>query len=257
MDLVEKEPAGDYTALPATLPPSNIPGGTDILSVASECLKKLGSTLSDDTLTEDTIWRDTYAFTGTLRTFYGSPSVRAVWEKLARVYKPHNFELVPESVRCLEFGSPIAHAWVHAMFTFETESPIPAKCSGFLAITPGSDRGWKIWTIRTMLENFKGLGDVDALESAPSNGTIANGHHTSNGTDGITADNYFDAVVVGAGQAGLSTAGRLNALKISNVVIEVNSGVGSNWLSRYDSAKCIVCPVVKLQADLVCQSAYS
>ena len=250
-------PAGHYTSLPATLPPANIPEDTDLNSVALACIGSLGSTLSGDAFTENPIWRDAYAFTGTMRTFYGVSSVTKTWEDLARTHKPHSFELVSESVRCMGLGDLIAHAWIHAMFTFKTDLPLPATCSGFLGITPGQSGGWKIWTLRTMLENFQGLGDVDVPTSASLNGHVTNGYSNGHGTSNVQEATSVDVAIVGAGQAGLSTAGRLNALKISNVILEGNSEIGSNWSSRYESAKCIHYLITTLKADMVILSAYS
>lgn len=87
--------------------------------------------------------------------------------------------------------------------------------------------------MKTILERLKGHPSVDELEPV-SNQT--NGVHShANGIDSVP---HFDCVVVGAGLAGLCTAGRLKALGVSYVVIERNSQVGDNWALRYDSAKC-------------------
>ena len=232
--------AGKYTALPAILPSANVPEDIDLTSVALDCTRSLGSILSGDIFTEDAIWRDVYAFTGTLRTFYGVSSVISTWKELASTHKPHSFEIVPDSVRCMKIGNPVSHAWIHAMFTFKTELPLPATCSGFLGITPGPDGDWKIWTLRTILENFQGIGDVDVPTGVSLNGHAINDYSNGHKTNGIEGTTSFDVVIVGAGQAGLSTAGRLNALKVRNVILEANNDVGGNWTSRYESAKCIL-----------------
>ena len=241
MPSLKKHPVGDYSSLPGTLPSANVPKDLDKASVASACLSQLGNTIQRDALSEDAIWRDTYAFTGTLRTFYGPRSITDTWDKLARIHKPHSFKLVPGAILVLNFGDPVEHSWLQAMFTFETEGELPATCSGFLGITPGSEGDWKIWTLRTMLENFKGLEDVDVPPLGATNGRSMNGLSPSNGVNGghSEAEASFDVAVVGAGQAGISTAGRLNAMHISNVVLEGNDEIGGNWLSRYDSARCM------------------
>lgn len=48
----------------------------------------------------------------------------------------------------------------------------------------------------------------------------------------------FGCVVVGAGFAGLSVAGRLKAMGIRSVTLEQNPDVGDNWLNRYESMRC-------------------
>jgi cation diffusion facilitator CzcD-associated flavoprotein CzcO len=45
----------------------------------------------------------------------------------------------------------------------------------------------------------------------------------------------YTAVVVGAGQCGLSVAARLENLGISTLVLEKCSSIGDVWRSRYDS----------------------
>lgn len=44
-----------------------------------------------------------------------------------------------------------------------------------------------------------------------------------------------DVIVVGAGQAGLCTAGYLKALELDAVVVEKNKEIGDNWTNRYPS----------------------
>jgi hypothetical protein len=44
-----------------------------------------------------------------------------------------------------------------------------------------------------------------------------------------------DAIVVGAGQAGLSAAGYLKGLELDAVVVEKNKEIGDNWTNRYES----------------------
>ena len=49
---------------------------------------------------------------------------------------------------------------------------------------------------------------------------------------------HFDAVVVGAGQAGLCILGRLKAGGVHNcIALETYDSIGGNWQDRYDSVK--------------------
>lgn len=52
-------------------------------------------------------------------------------------------------------------------------------------------------------------------------------------------DTNIDCVVIGGGQSGLSTAGRLKALGVSCIVLDRNARTGDNWRNRYDTAKCM------------------
>ena len=264
MGPVEKQPAGKYSTLPGRLPPANIPADVDPVAVASACVERLDRVASGDDLADDVQWRDTYSFTGTLRTFYNLDAVTTTWAKLAKLHKPHNFKLNPKAVRRFDIGAPAQHSWIQAMFTFETEGALPATCSGFIGIIR-EDEGWKIWTLRTMLENFKGLENVDVPPVKAANGHLTNGHnqsdgvdavnnvnavngvHSVNGVNGVSVNDVngtstdssldFDVVIVGGGQAGLGTAGRLSAMNVSYVVLEAGDEVGGSWLKRYDSAR--------------------
>ena len=92
-----------------------------------------------------------------------------------------------------------------------------------------SEDEWRIWTLRSILEQLKGQPNVDILEVANGNGKASNGHGE---------ESHFDCVVVGGGQAGLSQGGRLKALGISYVVLDEHEKVGDNWKLRYGSARC-------------------
>lgn len=88
---------------------------------------------------------------------------------------------------------------------------------------------WKIWLLRTILNDFKGLSfSIDVLEPGA----------TKHVEEEDVEQNHFDCIIVGAGLSGLSVAGRLKALGVSYVVLEKNAEVGDNWRKRYDSAKC-------------------
>jgi len=57
-------------------------------------------------------------------------------------------------------------------------------------------------------------------------------------TNGDHESTNFECVVIGGGQAGLSTGGHLKALGISYVVLDKYKEVGDSWRSRYGSVKC-------------------
>jgi putative flavoprotein involved in K+ transport len=48
---------------------------------------------------------------------------------------------------------------------------------------------------------------------------------------------YFETVIIGAGQAGLATAYHLSQQDRSFVILEANERVGDNWRKRFDSLK--------------------
>jgi NADPH-dependent 2,4-dienoyl-CoA reductase/sulfur reductase-like enzyme len=64
------------------------------------------------------------------------------------------------------------------------------------------------------------------------NGHVPGKIDTANREDEVRR---VDAIVVGAGQAGLSAAGYLKALELDAVVVEKNKEIGDNWTNRYES----------------------
>ena len=57
--------------------------------------------------------------------------------------------------------------------------------------------------------------------------------------DGVTAPEQFDAIVIGAGFAGLYTLHRLRGLGLKAVVLEAGDGIGGTWFwNRYPGARC-------------------
>lgn len=227
--------------LPAALPICSIAQDTDVESIAALCVRRL-SALRAGHLSKDALWRDTFGLTGTMRTFYGATTIETAWNEVCTLVGAGKFSLTPDSTRIMHSG---AHsAWVHTGFTFQTSEQPATKGSGFLSIIPSRDGGWKIWVLRTILEQLEGERNVDYLEPHGDRSIKSNGvAHMTNGSNGIQRTNGhsskidFDCVVVGAGQAGLSTGGRLQALGASYVVVDSNSRIGDNWLSRYDSTR--------------------
>ena len=261
-----RTPTAEITKLPGSLPIADISPNVDHEEIAASHVSKLSS-LSTENFTQDALWRDSFALTGTLRTFFSAPAIETAWTETSTFHRPGNFALKPNTSRIARFGPKTS--WVEASFTFTTEAKPATICSGFISLVPDSKGGWKIWLLRTILEQLKGYSNVDVLQPyrERENGTIyektnsisdtvtegadihmvdgmTNGI-SQNKDDGIVDDSThqiysprtFDCVVVGGGQAGLSTGGRLKALGVSYVVLDKNERIGDNWMLRYDSAK--------------------
>jgi Pyridine nucleotide-disulphide oxidoreductase len=204
------------------------------------------SSLKPKHLIEDALWRDLLALTGTQRTFSSAQSIIETWTELSSLRRPTNFSIIPKSSRVTRFEPGIG--FVAARFSFVTESPPAARCSGLIRLVPGQKGQWRIWALTTILEEVSGLGNPDVLGintraskvsdlrieghtngNAETNELLPNGH-TSKTTQ-------FDCVVVGGGTAGLSIARRLKALGVSTITLERNAQIGQNWTLRYDSAR--------------------
>lgn len=209
--------------LPGALPTGSIPENIDADGIVESFLGHLVA-LEPDHITDDVVWRDLFALTGTLRTFYSKSTVLNVWKELFRVREGHDIVMVPGSGRVIRSGPS---AWVDGVFKFKTRSMPPTNCSGIVSLVLGDDGRWRAWVIRSILEGLEGQDDVDQLE--PSLTQLCNG---------IADSTVFDAVIVGGGQAGLSLGGRLQSLHASYVVLDENENVGDSWGLRYDSARC-------------------
>lgn len=209
--------------LPGTLPTVIISDSVDHVNVAETCVDRLNS-FEPSILTDDAIWRDIFALTGTLRTFAGVQHITDAWTDLFDYHRPYSFELMPGTSKIFRAGP--THSWIAARFTFKTAGIPATVCSGQIGIVPfGND--WKIWMITSILEELQGSPNPDFLTESGAIGTQ------------ITHDRAIDyeVIVVGAGFAGLCLAGRLKAMGIHYLVIERNESIGDNWTKRYDSAR--------------------
>jgi hypothetical protein len=206
-------------SLPVSLPTAPISPSVDAAAVSLSFQPKLKA-LGPEDFVQDGVWRDMFALTGTLRTFYGAESICKAWDETSKKLALSDFELDVHSAQVFRAG-PVC--WVQAFFTFETKGPPGTKCHAIVSLVQGEEGEWRIWLLRTILLHLKGQRNVDLLEE---------------GSTKINAQrDHFDCVVVGGGQAGLSMGGRLQALGLSYVVLDKHEEVGDCWKTRYDSCK--------------------
>ena len=243
VDVAPYAPRSVLETLPCSLPISHFDQSIDYESIATPLIQSLGN-LDSGTLVSSAIWRDLFALTGTMRTFYSARSIVNAWSATCTSSNAEAFTFLKGSGKLIRLDEDIG--WVNVSFSFHNRSTPATECSGILSLILDHDGQWKIWMIRTILEQLKGHQNVDILLPAHEslNGVIhqkpfsngVNGEHTSRNNPTSTAT-HFDCVVVGAGQAGLGSAGRLEALGVSYVVLEKHAQIGDNWMTRYDSAR--------------------
>lgn len=210
---------------PCSLPTTPIPEDIDAAAVASGFQSELDH-LTADHFTKDAVWKDVYALTGTLRSFFSSSSIANALQETTERAQVHSFQLEPKSVRVSRL--PSGTSWVEARYSFETPASPPTICSAIVCLTPAGGEKWKIWTMRTILEQLKNQPNVDELQ--PVSRTKM--------TNGRAKATHFDCVVVGGGQAGLGMGGRAKAMGLSCVVLDRYQQVGDSWKARYDSVRC-------------------
>ena len=107
--------------LPGSLPTLKqaLPQTLDPVPIIDYALK---TKLSSQHLAADALYRDLYALTGTLRTFYTPEKIIPVWSELAAAKKARNFQLVKGSTRLMNFmpGGPTC-GWIQGRFEFDLE----------------------------------------------------------------------------------------------------------------------------------------
>lgn len=238
-------------SLPCSLPIARFDASIDVESIAIPFIGSLDQ-LTADALATDPIWRDVFALTGMLRTIYSAHSITTAWAKTCTLRGAYGFKLIPGSGTVVRPNQTIG--WIQVAFTFLVSRAPAAECHGFLTLVLEQDGSWRIWTIRTILEQLVDCPNVDVLPMVADgvpNGTSTPSIKTQdtdgNGMESMTyeGDSFkqqsapidYDVVIVGGGQAGLGTAGRLQALDIRYVVLETHKRVGDNWATRYDSAR--------------------
>ncbi|KIW67065.1 hypothetical protein PV04_06341 [Phialophora macrospora] len=234
----KRTPAVQISHLPGSLPKSHVPADVDCEGIARAQLPRLLS-LSLDDLADSAVWRDLLALTGTFRTFYRDRGVLEAWRATFGRQGPTDLQLVPNTARLVNVLD--VSSWVEAQFTFKTSEGGPRRsCSGFISLVPGGAGGWKIWMIRTVLDEIEDYGNVDVLDPVAPAGTVeATANSIEKMVDGRHSGEiqHFDVIVVGGGQTGLGIGGRLHALNVSYLVVDKFGTVGDSWNSRYDSTK--------------------
>ncbi|KAF2091048.1 FAD/NAD(P)-binding domain-containing protein [Saccharata proteae CBS 121410] len=223
-------PAVPVANFSSPLPQYPLDRTVDHARKAAAAIQRLSS-LNESHLMKDAILRDLYALTGTIRNFSGSKSVTATWKELSELHHLYDLAVVPGS-SCIVSPVPTV-AWVQADFTFKTRKDgfPPTECSGLIRVAPDADASWKIWLISTMLEKIEGVPDVDILHKRTPEQSVK--ERDENGPE--SGKDFFSCIIVGAGQAGISTAGRMKAAGVSHVCLEKNDELGGNWLNRYES----------------------
>ncbi|KAK4495527.1 hypothetical protein PRZ48_013859 [Zasmidium cellare] len=216
----------NFDDIPGSLPQGKAPEAGDTLKCqVLAWLNELGR----DHLTENAIWRDFLAFTDTFRTFHGSSNTLDVLRKLSISKDRSSFELLAEhEPRVVKVGES---SWLDIDVTFKIQDDhLTGNCSAIvsLVLRPDLSDTPKIWMLRTWLENYEGHGHPDVPVPAKSRSTRRR--------DGAQ-EHVYDTIIVGGGQSGLGTAGRLNALDIDYVLFDNRPEVGDSWNQRYDSLK--------------------
>ncbi|KAG2143520.1 putative dimethylaniline monooxygenase (N-oxide-forming) [Suillus bovinus] len=167
--------------------------------------------------TNDSYWRDLLAFTPDFRTLHALPKIQDFFSAPIALARPSRFRLLP-SVRHRRIGP--TKTFIQGIVQFHT---VIAQCTGVFTLTQVEDSSWKAWSFVTMMDQLSGV--VDRFRAHTPLCRPAEWNTTME----------YTAVVVGAGQCGLSMAARLENLGISTLVLERSCAIGNGWRSRYES----------------------
>lgn len=185
---------------------------------------------------QDCHWRDVLAFTWHLTPIAGQENVAM---RLAREQKgtaAHGFHLpagrrLPRKVKRLGIDG------IEAIFEFAT---VDGRGAGIIRLSPSDDgMHMKAWLISTTLESLTGHEERIGA-NRPTGAAYSRNFGGDNWADmRRKARAYEDrepaVLVIGAAQAGLSIAARLNQLGVDTLVVERWPRVGDSWRKRYHS----------------------
>jgi hypothetical protein len=209
---------------PCSLPSDTVPQEVDATAIASLFANQLHN-LSESSFIKDAVWKDVFALSGTISTFYSATSIFEAWKETSIRADVDSFDLDLRSVRVVRLPGT---SWIEARYSFMTNSSPSTSCSAVVNLVSEPDGKWRIWVMRTILEQLRGQSSVDELEPVSDTNKASDQGSVS----------HFDCVVIGGGQAGLSMGGRLKAMGIDYVVLDKYREVGDSWKQRYGSAKC-------------------
>src|ERR1700722_9351734 len=186
-------------------------------------------------LSADVYWRDVLALTWDVHTFYGAEQVRAAlaaWLPAAKLRGLRVSRQTPPQ-RVTRAGT----AAIEVLVDFEVAA---GRGSGVIRLVePAGADGLSGWTVLTALDELSDFPERSgAGASQPASHRRDFGE--PNWLDRRIADARYDdrdaaVLIIGAGQAGLSTAARLRQLGVDTLVVERNPRIGDNWRLRYHS----------------------
>ena len=218
------------------------PSEVDAKTIAQDWLKSFATAVSANdvpailaTLHDQPWWKDLFALTWDLRTFFGQENIsRLLTDRLPEV------KLSIGALSDAQWQQPWPDlGWICAQFQFETD----VGTGYVVARLVPTPQGWRALVIGTNLEDLKGFPEqIGELRNPyPSHGKWLDQRKKEQ----EFADSDPQVLIVGGGQSGLDVAARLRQLGTSHLLIEKNPRIGDLWRNRYE-ALCLHDPVCEL-----------
>src|SRR4249919_129299 len=182
---------------------------------------------------DDGLWRDVLAFTWTIQTMAGRPTIETTLRETLSRAQARNFH-IPDKRTPPRWISRAGEENIEALFEFETAF---GPCAGALRLRPDGQGELRAWTLNTNLQELRGYEDEFKRRGEPDS---TRDFGAENWADRLRKQRAFSendpaVIVVGGGQAGLSIAARLHQLGINTLIVDRHGRIGDNWRTRYHS----------------------
>lgn len=218
--------------------------GPDPKQIAQQWIWNLESVLATENIPlleglmhRDCQWRDMLAFDWDFHTINGLDKLSMYMNKNIGKTQPSHFRLHQSGNFTPSIAKPSdGLAWIQSMFDFETKT---GRGSGMLRIAQGIDGIWKGHMMYTVLKELRDSEEQTGhRRQHGGNNSLLGGAMKGNWLDRRQRQLDFldedpEVLVIGAGQAGLNLAARLQAMGMSCLIVDKNSRIGDNWRHRY------------------------
>lgn len=174
-------------------------------------------------------WRDMVAMTWNIATFQGRADIAAMVGAQAPAVGP---------VTLTPAGAPtVADDLIEGWARITTRH---GRGRAHVRLRRG-DQGWQCWTLLTTLTDLAGHPWAEGHHRVrgPVQHAVPHRRSMAEEAAGRRADLIQNAnpevLIIGGGQAGMGLGARLDALGVSNVILERQGRAGDSWRSRYES----------------------
>ncbi|KAL9063726.1 MAG: hypothetical protein Q9161_009311 [Pseudevernia consocians] len=228
---------GKAVSLPEQNPPNPKVVATQWVSKLESALASKDAARLANIFHPDCWWRDMLAFQWDLRTVHGLDKLTDFIGKHQETAQISNIRLHRKGQFAPSVAKPMdGLEWIESMFDFDTKT---GRGSGVLRIVQGADGIWKGYMMYTVLKELKGAEESAGYRRPHGgNNSLLGGAIKGNWQERRQRQFEFldeepQVLIVGAGQSGLNTAARLQAMGLSCLIVDKNTRIGDNWRHRY------------------------